>query len=260
MRQDSPKINSIDKALNILEAFVPYNREMGTIEISRKLGFHKATVSRILQNLTRHGFLSQNSENKKFVLGPSVMDLARALNQSIKTNMVQLAKPFIDDLRDTLKETVILEVLSGGSTFMAYIAEGPRLVRLAGSIGDRVPIHAAAGGKAILAFSPADRRKALLNGKLHRFTDKTITSRRILYKLLKEIKRQGVAFDHDEIDEGTSAASAPIFNYEGLPVGAVVVAGPSQRISKKTGSRMISELRHTAAKISAQLHYQKGDD
>ncbi|MBW1775846.1 MAG: helix-turn-helix domain-containing protein, partial [Deltaproteobacteria bacterium] len=48
-----PKINSIDKALNILGAFAPYNREPGTIEISRKLGFHKATVSRILQNLTK---------------------------------------------------------------------------------------------------------------------------------------------------------------------------------------------------------------
>lgn len=260
MRQDSPKINSIDKALSILEVFVPYNREMGTIEISRKLGFHKATVSRILQNLTRHGFLSQNSENRKFVLGPSVMDLARALNQSLKSNMVQLAKPFIDDLRDTLKETVILEVLSGESTFMAYIAEGPRLVRLAGSIGDRVPVHAAAGGKAVLAFSSPARRKALLNGKLERFTDKTVTSRRVLHGVLKEIKRQGVAFDHDEIDEGTSAASAPIFNYEGAAVGAVVVAGPSQRISKKGGSRIISELKDTAAKISVQLHHQKADD
>lgn len=259
MRQDSPKINSIDKALNILEVFVPYNREMGTMEISRKLGFHKATVSRILQNLAKHGFLSQNSETKKFVLGPSVMDLSRALNQSLKTNMVLLAKPFIDDLRDILKETVILEILSGDTTVMAYIAEGPRLVRLAGSIGDRVPIHAAAGGKAILAFSPAERRKTLLNGKLHRFTDKTITSRRALNHSLNEIRHEGVAFDHDEIDEGTSAASAPILNYEGLPVGAVVVAGPSQRISKKTGSRMISELKHSADKISAQLHYQKVD-
>lgn len=257
MRQGSQKISSIDKALNILEVFIPHNREMGTMEISRKLGFHKATASRILQNLTKHGYLSQNSDTKKFVLGPSVMDLARALNQSLKTNMVQLARPFIEDLRDTLKETVLLEVLAGDTTFIAYIAEGPGPVRLAGSIGDRIPIHAAAGGKAILAFSLPERRKAILNGKLQRYTDKTITSRKVLYGQLKKIQRNGVGFDLDEIDEGTSAAGAPIFNYEGEPVGAVTVAGPSQRISKETGSRMISELKHTADKISAQLHYQK---
>ena len=56
--------------------------------------------------------------------------------------MVQVAKPFVDQLRDTLKETVILEVFGGKRTFMAYIAEGPRLVRLAGTIGDTLPIDA----------------------------------------------------------------------------------------------------------------------
>ncbi len=113
MRQSYQKINSIDKALIILSTFAPYNQEMGTIEISHKLGFHKATASRILLNMTRHGFLQQNSQTKKFMLGPSVNYLARALNQALKTNLVHIAKPFIDDLRDSLKETVISEVISG---------------------------------------------------------------------------------------------------------------------------------------------------
>ena len=108
MRQHPEKQNAIDKALTVLSAFVPYNREMGTIEISQKLGFHKATVSRILLNLARRGFLTQNSQTKKFTLGPSVMDLSRAINQSLKSNLVQIAKPFVDDLRDRLKETIIL--------------------------------------------------------------------------------------------------------------------------------------------------------
>ncbi|MEJ2726195.1 MAG: helix-turn-helix domain-containing protein [Deltaproteobacteria bacterium] len=124
------KSNSIAKALKILSAFVPNNEEMGTVEISQKLGFHKATVSRILGNLTEYGFLRQNPNTRKFLLGPSVMSLARAANQSLKTNLVQLAKPYIDELRDAVQETAILEVLSGDSAFMAYIAEGHRLVSL----------------------------------------------------------------------------------------------------------------------------------
>ena len=145
MRHAPAKINSIDKTLMILSSFAPHNQEYGTVEISHRLGFHKATVSRILLTLTRHGFLAQNALTRKFTLGPSVMTLSRALRQSLKTNMVQVAKPFVDELRDTLKETVILEVFGGKRTFMAYIAEGPRLVRLAGTIGDTLPIHASAG-------------------------------------------------------------------------------------------------------------------
>jgi IclR family acetate operon transcriptional repressor len=174
MRHTPAKINSIDKTLMILSSFAPHNQEYGTVEISHRLGFHKATVSRILLTLTRHGFLAQNALTRKFTLGPSVMTLSRALRQSLKTNMVQVAKPFVDELRDSLKETVILEIFGGKSTFMAYIAEGPRLVRLAGTIGDTLPIHASAGAKAILAFLPEERKRALLKGRLKRFTRNTI--------------------------------------------------------------------------------------
>ena len=257
VRLSSQKINAIDKALIILSSFTPYNEEVGTVELSQKLGFHKATVSRILQNLTRHGFLIQNSQTKRFTLGPSVMDLARAVNQSLKSNLVHIAKPFVDDLRDRLRETIIFEILSGETTFMAYIAEGPRLVRLAGSIGDRVPIHASAGAKALLAFSPHEVRNRLLDVKLHRFTKHTIIEKKKLYLQLETIRKKEVAFDHEEIDEGTSAIGAPIFNHEEKPVAALVVAGPSQRITPNIDSPLVSELKTAAAKISAQLYYDR---
>lgn len=248
---------AVEKALDILMAFTPRNQEMGTVELSEKMGFHKSTVSRLLHVLTGKNFLQQNAENKKFTLGPAVIDLARALNHALKSNLVLTAKPFIDKLRDTLKETVILEVLSGKTTYMAYLADGPRLIRLAGSIGDRVPIYAAAGAKAILAFSPAETREALLGGiKFHAFTKHSITDKAKLRRQLNVIKARGFAFDGQEIDEGTSAVGAPIFNHEEKPVAAVVVAGPSQRITENPNSEMVIELKRTAAKISTQLYYR----
>lgn len=257
VKSQSKKLNAIEKALAILTSFTPYNQEMGNLEISKKLGFHKATVSRIFQDLVRHGFLTRNSQTKKFFLGPTVMDLARAANQSFKTDLVHIAKPFIDDLRNRFEETVILEVLSGQSTFMAYIAEGSRLVRLAGNVGDRVPSHASAGAKALLAFSSKETRELLLSGNFHRFTKKTITSREGLYRQFQEIRKSGVAFDQEEIDEGTGAAGSPVFNHEGSPIAAVVIAGPVQRINVDLDSPMILALKETAEKISSKLYYTK---
>ncbi len=251
------KINSIEKALAILTSFTPYNQEMGNLEISQKLGLHKATVSRILQDLVKHGFLLRNSQTKKFLLGPSVMDLARAAKQSFKTNLVHIAIPFIDNLRNRFEETVILEVLSGQSTYMAYIAEGSRLVRLAGNVGDRVPSHASAGAKAVLAFSSKEIRELLLSGDFHGFTKKTITSRDILSRQFQEIQKSAVAFDLEEIDEGTGAAGSPVFNHEGSPVGAVVIAGPVQRINVELDSPMILALKETAEEISSRLRCTK---
>jgi DNA-binding IclR family transcriptional regulator len=259
MRQPASKNNSIDKALTILSAFAPYNNEMGTIEISRKLGFHKATVSRILLNLTRHGFLHQNPKTKKFILGPTILTLAGTIRQSLNNNMLHIAKPFVDDLRDRIKETVILEVISGENTIIVYVAEGPRPIRIAGTVGDILPAHVAAGAKAILAFSSPDVWKSFSNAKMHSFTENTITDPKVLHDQFEEIRGQGFAFDNEEHDIGINAIGAPIFNNEEKPVAALVVAGPSQRITWDGDSSYVPKVKETAAKISAQLYYTNGN-
>lgn len=228
---------------------------MGTVEISKKLGFHKATVSRILLVLIRYGFLHQNPRTKKFMLGPAITSLGWAVNHFLNTNLVHIAKPYIDELRNTLTETIVLEVLAGKGTVMAYIAEGPQRVRIAGSIGDRIPIHAAAGAKAILAFSPSEVTDSLLNGTMPRYTPNTITDPEMFQRQLQVIRQQGFAFDNEEIDIGINAVGAPIFNYEEKPVAAVVVAGPSPRVTWDSDSPIVARLKDTVAQISAQLHY-----
>jgi IclR family transcriptional regulator, KDG regulon repressor len=249
------KNTSIDKAITVLTCFLPYNKEMGTVEISQKFGLHKATASRILQTLAKHGLLNQNMETKKFMLGPLISQLSHAMNRSLKTDLVLIAKPFIDALRAELKETVTLEVLSGKSIYMAYIAEGPQLLALAGNVGERVPSHAAAGAKAIVAFSPLDMRRELLGPGQERFTKNTITDPETFGNEVDKIRREGIAFDLEEVNEGTCAIGAPVFNHDGRPMAAVVVAAPSQRIARRSDSPMCKALRETAKKISACLHY-----
>ena len=256
MEQSPHKINAIEKALAILASFAPYNQEMGTVEISQKLGFHKATVSRILLTLTKCAFLEQDPQTKKFKLGASVMTLGLAINHSLKTNLVQMARPYIDELRHTLKETIVLEVLSGKSTFIAYVAEGPQQVRIAGTVGDRLPIHCAAGAKAILAFSAREVRDDLINQAMPRLTPNTITHPKELRRQLELFRNQGFSFENEEIDIGMSAVGAPVFDHEKRAVAAVVVAGPSQRITLDIDPPMAIRLKETALEISKQLYYK----
>jgi DNA-binding IclR family transcriptional regulator len=252
------KPNSIEKALDVLSAFTPYNGEKGTGEISQELGLHKATASRILRTLTDKGFLQQNLETKKFSLGPAASDLGRAYNTGLSSNLVQIAKSYIDDLRSRLEETVVLEVLSGTGTVMAYVAEGPQRVRIAGTVGDRLPAHAAAGAKAILAFSPSELVERLLADKLPRLTPNTITSPKAYTRGLQEIRRRGYSFDSEEIDVGINAVGVPIFDREDRPVAAVVVAGPAQRIRGEDDSDIVILTKRTAAEISDRLHHKGG--
>ncbi len=255
MQSQSPSHKSLERALALLSAFEPQNNEMGTVELSKLSGVHKSTVSRLLKVLTAYEFLQQNPSTKKYSLGPAVIRLSRSLNQSLKTNLVQIAKPHIDRLRYKLKETVILEILAGENMVLAYIAEGPRIVRLAGDIGDRVAFHAAAGAKAFLAFCSPEVRKKLVGTRLRRLTRNTITDPGKLQTQMEEIRRKGYAIDQEELDEGTMAVGVPIFYHDKKPIGAVVVAAPPQRMSGEHRESIISSLKETAKDISRHFYY-----
>lgn len=254
--QSNPNTHqSLERALALLMAFEPQNNEMGTVELSELSGLHKSTVSRLLKVLTGHEFLQQNPLTKKYSLGYAVIRLSRSLNQSLKTNLVQIAKPYIDRVRYQLKETVILEILAGENMVLAYIAEGPRIVRLAGDVGDRVPFHAAAGAKVFLAFCAPELRKKLLGTRLRRLTKNTITDLEKMRNHMEEIRRKGFAIDKEELDEGTMAIAVPVFNHDKKPLAAVVVAGPPQRIAGGCRNVIISALKDTAKAISEKYYY-----
>jgi DNA-binding IclR family transcriptional regulator len=153
---------------------------------------------------------------------------------------------------------VVLEVLSGDSTVMAYVAEGPQRVRIAGTVGDRLPVHAAAGAKAILANSPAEVVDNFIGEELPQLTPSTITDHKTYMQGLKKIRRRGYSFDEEEIDVGINAVGVPVFNREDKPIAAVVVAGPSKRIKGRDDSPVVILTRKAAAEISQRLHHRGG--
>ena len=113
MRHKTPKTSSIEKALMIIMAFTSHSDEMGTVELSQKLGFHPATVSRILQILRKKGFLQNNKRTRKFTLGPSAFELGKTIFRSVNPNLLNIAMPYLVDLCEEVGETVVLETISG---------------------------------------------------------------------------------------------------------------------------------------------------
>jgi len=256
MQQRNATHRSLEKALEILLSYIPHNAEMGTFELSERLGFHRSTVNRLLHVLEKRGFVEQNPDTKKFILGHTILELGAAVHQSLNGHLTRIAIPLVDALRDRLRETVVFEVAGPTHTNIAHIAEGPGPIRIKGSVGERHGYNAAAGAKAILAYSPPEFQERVLDKELPRFTPKTITHHETLKHQLRKIKVQGFAFDDEERNTEIRAFGCPVLNYERRPVGAVVVAGPVHRITWKRRSEIVPALKETAAMISAQLHYK----
>ena len=257
MESDLKKHNAIEKALTILNLFSPHNQELSTSEISKILGYHKATISRTMLLLTKYGFLEQNQQNRRFTLGPSIAILNLSFNRSLEDKLTQIAKPYLEKLRDSIRETVVLEVLSGRTTVRAYFLEGPGPLNMTGTAGDRLPINAAAGAKSILAHLDPDTWDYFLDNDLPRQTSSTITDLNQFKKQLRKIKADGISFDMGELDPDVRAMGAPIFNAEGMPVAAVVVVGLEGHFEKDKNSITAIQLKKIAKEISQQIKETK---
>jgi|AMWB02.1.fsa_nt_gi DNA-binding IclR family transcriptional regulator len=251
-------MNSVEKAVAILVAFTPNNKPMGSSELSRALGLTTSTVNRILHILEALALIQQDPITKRFSLGKTAVDIGMAVIRSLSTELLTIARPICDKLRDAFGETVALELWSGDSTVQAYNAPSSNPVSvLLGlrSHGDKYPAHVAAGAKSILAFSPAELVDQVIKGKLQRFTPNTITEPGLFKEHLKEIRKTGIAVDNGEFHMEVRAIGAPIFNAHKEPVAGLVIAAPFYRANVLMQAATMERLKEAALAISTQLQY-----
>ena len=244
---------SLEKALKILLSFTPDNREKTVAELSRELELTISTTSRLLKVLVSYGFILQDEWTNKFSLGKSSLDVGRALYQTIRERLISIAQPYVDQLRDSIGQDVGLEVLVDNSTMLVYRAWGPSELRSIFTMENRLPVHVSAGAKAILAFSPSGVVGKLLDGKLIKVTENTITNVKVLKTRLAKFRDTGFAYDFGENDIDHHFVAAPIFNHVGKPIAAVVTGNLAQKVQGKFDPKILSALKETATRISARL-------
>ncbi len=183
--------------------------------------------------------------------------LGMAAEMSQNERLTQLAQPFIDHLRDTVEESVCLEVLSGNLVKVVCEAVGPPPLSV--TFPESLPLHVAAGAKVILAFSDNELKERLLDVDFEKLTDNTITSAEVFKEQLEEVRQQGVAYDYGEANADVHSVSAAVFNHHKRPVAAISICVPANRIQKITNFKHIHLLKQAALSVSEKLYYDISD-
>lgn len=253
MPESPEEYGSVRKAIEILLAFTSSSREMGTLELSEKLHLHKSTVSRLLRILKHYKLVQQDRRTKKYTFGKSALDFGMAAKMYLDSQLIVVAQSLLNELRNLLGEHVALEVISGNATTVVCHAASTLPVRVSTDIGQRLPIHAVAGGKSILAFLPPDEVDELVRNNLTRFTVNTITDPKVLKRQLGQIRRKGISYDKGEYYPDVRAIAAPVFNADERPVAAVVMPVPAYRMGRHLKSNTPAMIRDIASKISSKL-------
>jgi DNA-binding IclR family transcriptional regulator len=239
-------VSVLDRVTAVFEAFGEHDEGLGVSELARRANLPKSTVSRIAADLVEQRFLDRDGD--MLYLGVRLFELGQTVEQPRRLR--RLALPVMSDLRDATGQTVHLAVLEGiDVVFIAIVRGGPVPTPLA-RVGGRLPAHATALGKAILAFSPQDVVERITSGQLERRTVHTLVEPSALARELAGIRRTGTATELQECAMGRTCTASPILGQGGAPIGAISVTGA---IDEVVSDRIAPAVRAAALALSHRI-------
>src|SRR5215469_12209080 len=183
-------IQSVAHALDVLEQFFGEVDELGVTELSKRLKLHKNNVFRLLATLEARGYIEQNRATENYRLGIKCLHLGRRYIDHL--GLVRQARPILSDVAHRCRESAFVAIARRDGVIPLEAAEpDDRVVRIIPPIGQTLPLHCTAIGKAHLAFDPEEQLQASLPEQLERFTSHTIIERAALLEQLHCIAQKG---------------------------------------------------------------------
>jgi IclR family KDG regulon transcriptional repressor len=248
-------IQSVSRALDILEAFAVGQEELGVTELSRKLKLHKNNVFRLLATLETRGYVEQDKETGNYRLGMKTFEVASVFLHHL--GLAKQARPVLEQLAAETGETAYLAVLEGPWAVCVDMVETSHAVRVVPQLGRRLAAHATALGKIQLAFRPQEELEQLWKQhELTAVTSRAITDPARLGELLAQAAAQEFALEDEEYAPGVRGAAAPVRDYQKRVVGAVGVVGPVLRLTlERLHGELTPRVRVAAQNVSKRLGY-----
>lgn len=246
-------VGALLHGLAVLDMFSQDRQVVGIAEVSRRLGVHRSTASRLAATLAAAGYLEPAGEQGRYRLAAKLAVLGEiaAAGNELRT----AALPPLRDVVTRLGETGHLGVLDGAEAVTVALVDGWQTVRMHSWVGKRSPAHCSSMGKALLAgLSPAQLAARYPDRELPARTPHTITSRAALEKCLADVRDRGYAEDREELEPHLCCVAAPVFGRDGAVVASVSVSGPASRLADPAAAAAAAaEVRAAARQISARL-------
>ena len=226
-------IQSVTRALDILEVLSNSPGELALNEIASATGLNLSTCHHIILTLLTRGYVSQAQKGRGYALGSRVLELSS--NRARQFSLVDLALPELRRLNDTTQENVHLAVIQGNDLAVLAELDSPRVVRVVtGGISHANAAHATAIGKAILAWLPEQEITRILDQKGQtKFTENTITKKNNLIEALRHVRRFGFALDEQEFLPGVISVGTALRDYSGTVLGSVGCTLPADRADEE---------------------------
>ncbi|GLW05955.1 IclR family transcriptional regulator [Microtetraspora sp. NBRC 13810] len=246
-------MQNVVNALRVLEE-VAALQPVGVGELARRVGLPKSTVQRSLRTLHDAGWIRPaGGEVTRWLLTTKALHVGRRATGEL--SLRDTARPVMEDLRRRTGETIHLTVPETDAVVLVERLETDKPLRIVLPLGIRLPLHASANGKAVLALLPGEVVDRVLAAGPAGFTGTTLVDPARIRAELAEVRERGYADNRGEWRSDIAAVAAAVPGPDG-PVAGLSVSTPASRMPDDLRPEYGALVREAARTLATALGHQ----
>jgi len=167
-----PGTQAVARAIALLKAFSDAQPEWALTDLAQATRLNKTTAFRLLAALEAEGLVMRNPLSSGYRLGVELVALGGC---AMRANPLRaVSRPLLESLAQECDESATLEVLIGQQVLIVDEVSSRHPMGMSQDVGSRLPVHATATGKLLLAYAAAVSLESILRLPLAKLTDQTI--------------------------------------------------------------------------------------
>lgn len=247
-------LKSLYDGLQVLQVVADTGDRISVREVSQLTGIKESTIGKILNVFQQYDYVRMVPGTKEYGLSFKILEHSERLLDTIDVR--RIAMSFVQRFAEEIGESTGITLYQNGD--MVYVArfELPRIIRIRSKVGSKASYHCTSSGKVALAFLPQEDAEAVWNKiELNSRTSKTITDIEVLRREIERVREIGYAITHEESIEGIVGIGAPLFDHQGIFVGAVSVSC----LSSTTDDDRVVEIGEKLVVLSKEISHSLGN-
>lgn len=239
--KDSYSIQSVENALDVLEALCEEEDEVRISRLSEKLQMNKTSVFRLLATFESRGYVERKKESGKYRLGLSAYEIGQKLIS--RMGLLKHARPVMERFVRDCDEAVYVAVQRGNEVLFLDLVDTSQQVKIVALVGNRYPLPGTAPGQIILAYGQFSSTQT---------TGTNPTTRPQADQMISN----GYASETGGLGEGICCIATPLFGSGGEFSGCLCLVGPDFRFTPdRIENDLLPKLKETSDIISSKLGF-----
>lgn len=230
--KDRRFVTALARGLDVLRCFEAGDVSLGNLEIARRTGLPKPTISRLTYTLTTLGYLTYSERHGTYQLGPGVLSLGYAMLSGL--DIRQRARPLMQELADEVDATIALGSRDRLSMVYLEVCRGPGAVTLRLDVSSRIPLATTSMGRALLAALPESERDFLMDHIRKKADDagEFAWIEKGVQQAMRDIEALGFCMSIGEWRPEVNGVGLAIITHDGNVFG-LNCGGPAFRLSRE---------------------------